>query len=214
MITISRAGAGATLGHEAIFLEAYQDPVGVWTIGGGHTEAAGGLKPRPGLIITLQQAMELFQADMAKYEAGVDRAITTPLAQHEVDGLVSFHFNTGAIKAGSVDDKWNAGDRAGAMRTLRSYVNAKGKRLPGLVTRREEEAAMITSGRYPARKILVKDRRASQGRLVSVDQLPWGRAALPVDVDKPLVAPPPAPRQKPNFLLDLARYIGRSLSWI
>jgi lysozyme len=213
LITLSRAGAAAILGHEAIYLEAYPDPVGVWTIGAGHTAAAGGLKPRAGQLITLQQAMELFQADMGKYEAGVRSAVRTQ-QQQEFDGFTSFHFNTGAVKTGTVDDKWNAGDRAGAMRTLQSYVNAKGKRLPGLVTRRKEEAAMITSGQYPARKILVRDRKGAQGRLVSVDQLPWGRAALPVNVDKPLATPAPRRVEKPNFLLDLARYIGRALSWI
>ncbi len=211
MSKLSASGAGAILGHEAIILEAYLDPVKVWTIGGGHTEAAGGLVPRAGVKISLRQALQLFLADMAKYEAGVRRAVGE-LAQHEHDGFTSFHFNTGAIQSGTVDDRWRRGDRAGAMATLRAYVNAKGKRLPGLVTRRAEEEAMIMRGQYPARKIVVKDNIRSQGRAMSVDQLPWDAPAIEVDLDTPLPAPTAAPT-KPNFILDLARYIGRAFSW-
>lgn len=213
MTKLSASGAAAILGHEAIYLEAYRDPVGVWTIAGGHTEAAGGLKPRAGLRITLRQALDLFLADMAKYEASVRRAVGD-LAQHEHDGFTSFHFNTGAIQSGTVDDRWRRGDRAGAMSVLRAYVNAKGKRLAGLVTRRAEEEAMIMRGQYPARKILVKDTVKSQGRLMAMDQLPWGATSLEVDIDAPLTSPAPTPREKPNFLMDIARYIGRAFSWI
>lgn len=215
-MSLSAEGAGAILGHEAIYLEAYQDPVGIWTIAGGHTAAAGGLVPRAGMIITLAKAMEIFRADMAKFERGVSAAVRTK-AQHEFDGFVSFHFNTGAVKTGSVDDQWNAGNRAGAMKTLNAYVNARGQRLAGLVTRRKEEEAMIMRGVYPKRKILVKDRVGSQGRYVTVDQLPGSHAApLAVEVDVPMIAPPaakPAPRQ-PNFLADIGRYIGGLLGWI
>jgi lysozyme len=213
---LSQQGAGAVLGHEAIILQAYLDPVNVWTIGAGHTAAAGGPAPRSGMVITLAQATSLFLADMAKFEARVDRAIRQK-NQHEFDGLTSFDFNTGAISSGSVDDKWNRGDRAAAVATLQAYVNAKGKRLAGLVTRRAEEAAIITAGRYPDRKILVKDRIGAQGRLMTVDQLPWGAGApLAMDIDAPLVAPVPMPARRPpkqNFLLDLARAIGRVFSW-
>lgn len=214
-MNLSAEGAAAILGHEAIYLEAYRDPVGIWTIGAGHTAAAGGLAPRAGVILTMAKAMEIFRADMAKFERGVSAAVRTK-AQHEFDGFVSFHFNTGAVKTGSVDDQWNAGNRAGAMKTLNAYVNAKGRRLAGLVTRRREEEAMIMSGVYPKRKILIKDRVGSQGRYVTVDQLPWGeRAPLAVEVDVPLVMPAPAkpPPRKPNFLADFGRYIGGLLGW-
>lgn len=212
---LSPRGAGAILGHEAIILQTYADPVGVLTIGAGHTAAAGGLVPKPGQIITLARALELFREDMAKFERGVTRAIRLVMQQHEFDGFTSFHFNTGAVQTGTVDDKWNAGDRAGAMRTLAAYVNAKGKRLPGLVTRRAEEVAMITQGRYPSRKILIRDRAGAQGRLVTPEsllQLAPGSPAIEVDI--PLAPPAPTRAERPNFLLDLARYIGRAFSWI
>lgn len=212
-MSLSRLGAAAILGHEAIILKTYADPVGVLTIGAGHTAAAGGLVPRSGQAITLARALELFLADMVKYEAGVRRAVNLE-AQHQHDGFTSFHFNTGAVQTGTVDNKWNAGDRAGAMRILSQYVNARGKRLPGLVTRRREEAEMITAGRYPSRKILVKDHIGAQGRMMSIEQLPWGSAPIAVDVDVPLATPAPAQHKRQNFLIDLARYIGRVFSWI
>jgi lysozyme len=209
MQQLSRPGAGAILGHEAIILEAYRDPVGIWTIGGGHTAAAGGIAPRAGMIISLGQAMRIFAKDMRKFADRVARALERAAlgAQHRIDAMVSFDFNTGAIFKGTVDDKLNRGDIDAAMSTLNAYVYARGERLAGLVKRRSEEVAMYLQGRYPSRKILIKDRAGAQGRLISPDALPWeaddaGEIAL--DLDRPLPVPPlPVRRPRPNFLLDL-----------
>jgi lysozyme len=207
---LSQRGAGATLGHEGIFLQAYLDPVGIWTIGGGHTEAAGGIAPRAGMIITLDAALRIFAEDMRKFEGRVTRAIKPAIIaqQHRFDALVSFDFNTGSIASGSVDDKLNRGDVDGAMTTLCAYVNGGGRRLPGLVTRRREEAAMFRSGRYPSRKILLKDRAGAQGRCIDPASIPWGDQVSPArspafDSSPPI---PPAPASRPrrqNFVLDL-----------
>lgn len=212
---LSKAGAGAILGHEAIYLEAYRDPVGIWTIGGGHTAAAGGITPRAGMIITLKEAMRIFVRDMGKFEGRVVQALEKPAigAAHRFDAMVSFDFNTGAIVKGTVDDKLNRGDVDGAMATLNLYVNARGQRLAGLVKRRAEEAAMYRHARYPSRKILLKDRAAAQGRLISPDALPWegssaGEVAL--DLDRTLPGPPlPTRKPRPNFLLDLFNLANR-----
>ena len=59
-------------------------------------------------------ALRLFRADLARYEAGVLRAVTVPLAPHEFDALVSFHYNTGAIARAALTRALNAGDRAAA----------------------------------------------------------------------------------------------------
>ena len=49
---------------EACRLTAYQDSVGVWTIGYGHTKGV-----KRGDKITQQQADEYLRADLATYEA-------------------------------------------------------------------------------------------------------------------------------------------------
>jgi lysozyme len=216
---LSRQGAGFILSHEGIFLEAYPDPATngePWTIGGGHTAAAGGLRPVPGMFISLEKALHLFITDMEKYGKRVEQAITRGLMQHVFEGFSSFDLNTGAIFKGSIDDKWNRGDAAAAMATLLLYKNAAGKVMPGLVRRRKEEAELITKGVYPGHKILVKDSRKSQGRYVTVDELPW--KATPVAVTFTPRTVPPLPERKPeqplNVFHQLLRKTWKMLKWM
>jgi GH24 family phage-related lysozyme (muramidase) len=169
-------GMIAILASEAVVLSSYDDGAGVWTIGVGHTAAAGQPHPKPGVSLTLRQALKLFVLDLHKFETGVMKAFTTPLNQHEFDGFASFHFNTGQAGRGSVDDKWDAGNRAGAMKTLLSYNKAKGKVRPGLTKRRAEEKAMIMEGRYPAVRTITVAAAAHRGKLsgarkVAVDEI-------------------------------------------
>jgi len=210
---LSKRGAGFILGHEAVYLEAYRDPVGIWTIGAGHTAAAGGIAPRAGMTLSLDQAMRIFARDMRKFEGRVSRALKPEVIrlQHRFDALVSLDFNTGAIFKGTVDDKLNRGDVQAAMATVNAYVNAGGRRLGGLVKRRREEVALFLHGRYPRRKILLKDRARSQGRLIDPARIPWnGGDAIPLDLDQP-IPPIPIRRPKQNFLIDLLKLIWRSL---
>ena len=83
--------------HEGVVLTAYRDPVGIWTIGSGLTAASGVVKPKAGMKISKAEAARLLSKALAtNYEPAVAR--TMPGArQHEFDGGVSFHFNTGAI---------------------------------------------------------------------------------------------------------------------
>lgn len=165
-------GMIAILTSEAVVLSAYDDGVGVWTIGVGHTAKAGQPHPKPGLKLTLRQALMLFTQDLRKFETGVMKAFTTPLQQHEFDGFVSFHFNTGQAERGTVDDKWDAGNKTGAMKTLLSYNKGGGKVMDGLKTRRAEEKAMIMEGHYPAvKKIKVAD-KAHRGKFSGVRMVP------------------------------------------
>ncbi len=84
----STNGLLALINHEGIVLSSYRDSAGVWTIGVGHTAAAGPPKPGPGLRITLEQAIRLFGEDIRRYEAGVERAVKVSLKQHEFDAPV------------------------------------------------------------------------------------------------------------------------------
>src|SRR5262245_38008162 len=133
---LSKAGAGFIASYEACILETYDDGVGVLTIGLGHTSAAGAPPVRKGDIIPLARAWEIFANDMTKFEKGVDAAISRPVGQGQFDALTSFHFNTGAIKTGTVDDKLNAGNVDGALATLAAYNRGGGRVLQGLVKRR------------------------------------------------------------------------------
>lgn len=197
---LSKRGAGACIAHEAIYLYGYPDP-GTngkpYTIGAGHTDAAGPPTVRLGDKITLQRAFEIYAADMVKYENGVRQAIRVELEQHEFDAAVSFHFNTGAIRTGSIDEKLNRGDRAGAMATWLQYNKAGGRVMRGLVTRRQEEVALFRTGTYPSRQILLRETPTSTPRRLHPDNIPWRDGAVPVKIElqRPL---PPTPVQPPK----------------
>lgn len=208
---ISRPGAAFIASHEAVYLFSYRDSAGVLTDGVGNTAAAGTAAPRPGGKITLAAALATFERNLGKYGVRVERAVRAQLAQHAFDALVSFDFNTGSIASGTVDDRLNAGDVAGALAVVGRYTRAGGKVLRGLETRRREEIELYRTGRYPARGILVKDAPSSAGRVVPASSLPWGASPVKLEMDLPVSAPPvptPAPeRGTGNALIDIAKYI-------
>jgi lysozyme len=139
------SASGRTLieAFEGLFLHSYRDSVGVWTIGYGHTTAAGGSPVGPGMTITHEQADEILADDLARVEKNVEACISVPLTQYEFDALVSFDFNTGSLRKGSIDDKINAGQKQAAMNTLLLYNHAGGNVLAGLTRRRHAEKLMF-----------------------------------------------------------------------
>jgi hypothetical protein len=72
----SAIGLAALIGREARKLRAYLDSVGIWSIGIGHTAAAGAPIPYRGLTITLAECDAIFARDIVQYE--VRRAVPIP----------------------------------------------------------------------------------------------------------------------------------------
>lgn len=189
---LSREGAMVLLAEEGIVLRAYQCAAGVWTIGAGHTALAGPPTPKRGMIITLDEALALFRRDIIPYERAVATAVKRPVEQHEFDALVSFHFNTGAIKTGSVDDKLNKGDIRAALATMSRYNKANGKINRGLVGRRKREIAMFKDAVYIERGILVEGARGEKITLWP-HEIVWPGDPQPVPMPPPPdIEPPPA----------------------
>lgn len=127
---------------EGCRLDAYPDPGtggDPWTIGFGHT----GPEVKKGLTWTQNQADKALAADVAKFSSGV-RELTKayPTSSNEYAALVSFAFNVGlgALRDSTLLKKHRAGDKAGAAAEFGKWVNAGGKKLNGLVRRREAEA--------------------------------------------------------------------------
>lgn len=141
----SDRGVALIKAHEGLWLTAYTDPVGVWTIGYGHTTAAGPPKVEQGMKITDAGADAILRQDLAKFEGYVSSAVKVPLNQNEFDALVSFTFNLGPgnLRSSTLLKKLNAGDRAGAADEFLKWTRAGGKTLPGLVKRREAERAVF-----------------------------------------------------------------------
>ena len=75
-------------------LIAYQDSVGIWTIGIGHTGKVDGKNICQGMKITSQKSEELLKADIEYFENAVNK-INFLLNQNQFDALVSFSFNCG-----------------------------------------------------------------------------------------------------------------------
>jgi lysozyme len=144
--------------HEGLVLRAYKCPADVWTIGVGHTAAAGPPAPFPGMVVTRQEAMDILDRDLRKFEQRVLRTVQVPLNQHEFDALVSFDFNTGAIHRAGFVSRLNAASgsvqREAAIRGLMDWNKARvsGKLQPvrGLTIRRQDEIDLFLYGDYKA----------------------------------------------------------------
>ena len=132
---------------EGCKLTAYQDSVGVWTIGYGWTQPVDGKPIRAGMTIKQETAERLLKTGMVSYESDVSRLVKVGLTQGQFDALVSFTYNLGArsLSTSTLLRKLNAGDYAGAADEFLRWNKAGGKVLNGL-TRRREEA--ITGAHY------------------------------------------------------------------
>lgn len=145
-MNLSDKGLMALISHEGIVQSRYKDSVGVWTIGVGHTVAAGGINPANFAgTLTIKEVFDLLREDVAKYAAAVNRAVKVPLEQHQFDALVSFHYNTGAIGKATLVKKLNAGDIAGAAKGFDAWVKPA-----EIKPRRIAEKALFQTGNYPA----------------------------------------------------------------
>jgi lysozyme len=140
----SAAGINLIKEFEGVRLKAYRCPADVWTIGVGHTSAAGPPVVKAGMEITNAQAMKILANDLVKFEDGVDSAVKVPLKQNQFDALVSFAFNVGlgALAKSTLLRKLNAGQYDAVPAELMKWTKAAGKELPGLVRRRRAEAAL------------------------------------------------------------------------
>lgn len=147
-------------------LDAYLDPVGVWTIGWGHaiTDPATGKflrgaasKPRARALypdgITTTQAGDLLRADLLDSARDVGALVKVPLTDDQFSALVSFEFNTGglSLSTSTMRRLLNAKDYTGAAaqfaRWNKGTVKGRLVVLPGLVSRRAEEWRLFTSAR-------------------------------------------------------------------
>lgn len=148
----SNAGLDLIKKWEGCRLTAYQDSVGVWTIGYGLTSAAGLVEVKKGMTITQRQADAYLVQALAKYEAAVEKAITRPMTQPQFDAMTSLCYNIGpgAFAGSTLVRRFNAGDIAGAADAFLMWNKAGGKVLKGLENRRKDERALFLKADKPA----------------------------------------------------------------
>lgn len=137
---ISAEGLALIKKFEGCELEAYQDAVGVWTIGYGHIKGV-----KEGMTITKQQAEEMLLEELVEYENYVLEAVNHQLDQCMFDALVSWTYNLGPsnLNASTMLKVLNAGDYDAVPEQIKRWNKAGGKVLQGLVRRREAEALLF-----------------------------------------------------------------------
>lgn len=122
---------------EGLRLEAYEDAAGVPTIGYGHTKDV-----RMGDRISEYWAKELLRDDIEVAEQQV-KELGVARTEGQLDALTSFVFNLGI---GRLKESTllrvirEGGSKQQIRKEFKRWVYAGGKKLPGLVTRREWEA--------------------------------------------------------------------------
>lgn len=144
---VSNKGISLIKQFEGCKLKAYQDSVGVWTIGYGWTQPVDGRKIGPGMIIDQATAERLLKCGLVQYEQGVNQLVKVIITQGQFDALVSFAYNLGlrSLSTSTLLRKLNAGDKQGAADEFGKWVNAGGVRLNGLVKRRAAERELFLS---------------------------------------------------------------------
>nr|DAI82871.1 MAG TPA: Lysozyme [Caudoviricetes sp.] len=143
----SEKGIALIKQFEGCKLTAYQDSVGVWTIGYGWTQPVDGKPICAGMTIKQETAVRLLKTGLVSYESDVSRLVKVGLTQGQFDALVSFTYNLGArsLSTSTLLRKLNAGDYAGAADEFLRWNKAGGKVLNGLNHRREAERALFLS---------------------------------------------------------------------
>jgi lysozyme len=141
----SQAGIELIKAFESLRCEAYEDSVGVWTVGYGHT----GPNVKPNTQITSAQAEQFLKADLASTEQTINDSVKVPLNQHQFDALVSLCFNIGpnAFIGSTLLKRLNAGENPNdvAKEELPRWNKGNGKVLEGLSRRRTSEIEVFCS---------------------------------------------------------------------
>lgn len=194
---VSDRGLVALMTHEGIVPGPYFDSVDVLTYGIGHTAAAGAPDPKDltigmpaDLDAELAKIAALFRRDVARFTAEVLDAVKVPLAQHELDALVSFHYNTGAIARAELTKALNAGLDRGFVANL--FMNWK--KPAEIIPRREAERDLFFHGTYPTGSVTVWQVNAKRRVIWTPARTlsPAEALALVVDADPAPDAPPAA----------------------
>ena len=136
---ISQTGIDLIKDFEGFHAESYLCPAQIGTQGWGSTSGITADTPP----ITMAEGEALLKRDLVRFERAVHRLCPVPLTQGQYDALVSFSFNTGSLSVSTLRRKLMREDYIGAADEFPRWVYAAGRRLAGLVRRREAERALF-----------------------------------------------------------------------
>lgn len=161
---ISEKGLALVKEFEGLHLIAYQDEVGVWTIGYGITnsdKSITGTTIKKGLKITKEKAEEWLEECLNKLYAPkiMKYDVRYNWNQNEFDALLSFAFNLG-----SIDQLTANGSRSKSVisNKMLAYNKAGGKVYAGLTRRRKAERELFLTP-VPKPESVEDERRREPG---------------------------------------------------
>ena len=146
MRKVSEEGLSLIKRFEGFSETVYICPAGYPTIGYGHVVLDHEVE-NFAYGISEEQATDLLRQDVAIAEYAVVRHINVPLSDGQFDALVSFTFNlgSGALQRSTLRRKLNRQEYRLAANEFSRWVWAGGKKLKGLIHRRNAEAALFSS---------------------------------------------------------------------
>lgn len=122
---------------------AYRDPIGIVTACYGMTGTdLYGRKIEMGMTYTEEECTKMLAQTIDKFEKELDARVKVGYASvWQKAALISFVYNVGQgnLQTSTLLRKLNSGDHEGACEQLTRWVYANKKKLPGLVSRRNEE---------------------------------------------------------------------------
>lgn len=127
--------------YEGCVLTAYKDPVGIPTIGYGHTGTV-----RMGQVITQAEAAQLLADDLAGFVDFLKRVIKVPTSENEFCAMLSLCYNIGGghFMYSTLLRKLNTGaPRPEVADEFTHWRKSGGNVLPGLVARRAAERLLF-----------------------------------------------------------------------
>jgi len=149
--SVSQAGINLIKQFEGKKLKAYQDIVGVWTVGYGTTYILG--QPvQANREITEEEAEKFLTDDLKnRFLPAVKRSVRTLVTQSMVDALCCFVYNVGSgnLQQSTLLKELNSGKYANAAARFNDWVYAGGKKVNGLITRRNAERELFLSEGLP-----------------------------------------------------------------
>lgn len=155
---LSKAGADLMHRFEGYRSRPYLCPASIWTVGYGHVlyqeqirlpvseRKTFALRPADARAWSKAEIDQLFETDIGTFERGVLRLVPGCHGlQGPFDALVSLAYNIGLgnLQRSQVRIRANRKDWEGAAEALMAWSKAGGRVLPGLLKRRQAEAALM-----------------------------------------------------------------------
>lgn len=138
-MAINQEGIELLKQFEGFRSKAYQDMVGVWTIGYGFTKNV-----KAGDVLSREDAEIRLKEELEEYVAGVKQACKIEPNENQLAAMVVFAFNVGVagFKKSTVCKAHNRGDEQAAARAFGLWNKAGGKVVAGLTRRRNAESVL------------------------------------------------------------------------